>query len=213
MPVNNDIYALYAKKPLGYKVAKRVFDIASSACALVVLSPVMLAVAVAIVAEDGRPIIYAAPRKGKNGKQFSMYKFRSMCKDAEEMQHILVQQSEQGGAAFKLKNDPRTTRVGRFIRTYFLDEIPQFVNVLKGDMSLVGPRAIQQTRSYTPYEAQRLAVQPGLTCYWQTSGNMRMPWDQWVELDLAYIRDMSIWTDLRIIGKTFGVIIRGEGGY
>ncbi len=216
---------VYAHKRASYKLAKRGFDLLLSGVALVALSPVMAATALAIAAESGRPVMYAAPRVGKDGKPFTMYKFRSMVHGAEEMQGILVNEqadalvvgktatSNATSPAFKVKNDPRITRVGRFIRTYFIDELPQLFNVLKGDMSLVGPRAIQQTRAYTPYEAQRLVVQPGLTCYWQISGNMRMPWGEWLELDLDYIEDMSIATDLAIIGKTFGVVARGEGGY
>ena len=202
---------VYARKSAGYKFAKRAFDVAASGFALIALSPLMAATALAIVVESGRPVIYVAPRVGKDGKPFSMYKFRSMQKGAEEQQSILSGAS--GSPAFKMPNDPRITKVGRFIRTYFIDELPQLINVIKGEMSIVGPRAIQQTRAYSPYEAQRLVVQPGLTCYWQTSGNMRMPWEEWIELDLDYIEDMSIACDLGIIAKTFGVIVRGEGGY
>ena len=204
------------KKSRAYRLLKRGFDIVLSCGGLVVLSPIMLACAVAIVIDDGRPVFYLAPRQGKDGKPFRMVKFRSMCRGADEQQGVLLAQNIQQGAdsaAFKAADDPRLTRVGRFIRTYFIDELPQLANVLKGDMSIVGPRPIQQTRDYTPYEAQRLAVRPGLTCYWQVSGNMRMPWEEWVELDLAYIRDMSVATDLAIIGKTIGVVARGEGGY
>ncbi|MBQ9022120.1 MAG: sugar transferase [Eggerthellaceae bacterium] len=214
-----NIAEVYAQKSRGYKLLKRGFDLVFSAGALVLVTPVMLACAIAIVLEDGRPVIYVAPRKGKDGKPFSMYKFRSMKRGSEELQNILASAVGDGthphtqGPAFKAKNDPRMTRVGRFIRKYFIDELPQLVNVIKGDMSLVGPRAIQQTREYTAYEAQRLVVQPGLSCYWQTSGNMRMPWEEWLELDLDYIEGMSIATDLSILAKTLGVVVRGEGAY
>ena len=203
---------VYARKSAAYKLTKRAFDFTASGLALLVLSPLMAATAIAIVVESGRPVIYAAPRVGKDNKPFTMYKFRSMHQGAEEQQSILCK-TGQRDAAFKMAHDPRITQVGRFIRKYFIDELPQLFNVVKGDMSLVGPRAIQQTRPYTPYEAQRLVVQPGLTCYWQVSGNMRMPWEEWIELDLDYIEDMSVACDLSIIKKTFGVVVRGEGGY
>ena len=246
MNKHKNIAAIYAQKPSSYKVLKRGFDVVFSAAALVVVLPVMLASALAIMLEDGRPVFYLAPRQGKDGKPFTMYKLRTMVRGAEEMQGILDNQQGYSAAvgsttlphtnaqdrsllphvgtphsaaaqdtspAFKMKNDPRTTRVGRILRKYFIDELPQLVNVIRGDMSLVGPRAIQQTRNYTPYEAQRLVVQPGLTCYWQTSGNMRMPWQDWVELDLDYIEDMSLAVDARILAKTVGVVLRGEGEY
>ncbi len=224
MGVRMDIREVYASKSPFYKLAKRGFDVVASCGALVVLSPLMLATAIAIVIDDGRPVIYAAPRAGKDGKPFSMYKFRSMKRGADAMRDVAAIPCDDGcdvpskpllheqGPAFKVDNDPRVTRVGRFIRTYFIDELPQLVNVARGQMSLVGPRAIEQTREYTPYEAQRLVVQPGLTCYWQTSGNMRMPWEEWLELDLDYIEDMSVACDLRILARSVGVVVRGEGG-
>ena len=220
-----NIKEVYARKHAGYKLAKRGFDIVFSCGALLVLSPVLLASALAIVIDDGRPVFYAAARTGKDGKPFSMYKFRSMKRGADAMLPIArtvhadetaaepgaVRYYEQG-PAYKVENDPRTTRVGRFLRAHFIDELPQLVNVVRGQMSLVGPRAIEQTRPYTPYEAQRLVVQPGLTCYWQTSGNMRMSWEEWIELDLDYIQDMSLHTDARILLRTVGVVVRGEDG-
>lgn len=203
--------AIYQAKPASYKLAKRLFDAALSAAALVALSPVFLATAIAIVLEDGTPVIYKAPRKGKDGKLFSMYKFRSMQKDSDAYSSALLEFNEQTAPAFKIENDPRITRVGRFIRRYCIDELPQLVNVLRGDMSIVGPRAIQQTKEYTPFEAQRLVVQPGLTCYWQISGRNEIGWEEWVELDLDYIEDMSFTTDVLIILKTFPVVLSGTG--
>lgn len=200
-------------KPLYYKVLKRAADIVLSSGALVILSPVMLGAAIAIIVEDGRPVIYAAPREGIDGKPFKMYKFRSMYRDAESKLKELLEQNEQTGPAFKIENDPRITKVGDFIRKTSIDELPQLVNIIKGEMSIVGPRAIQRTKEYTAYEEQRLLVKPGLTCYWQVMGRSRIDWEDWVELDLDYIQDMSLWTDIKIIAKTFGAVLRGDGSY
>ena len=205
--------AVYDAKPRLYKAIKRAADVALSGAALVALSPVMAAAALAIVIEDGTPVIYAAPREGKDGKPFRMYKFRSMYRDAESKLQELLAQNEQEGPAFKIKDDPRITKVGAFIRKTSIDELPQLVNIIAGDMSIVGPRAIQKTQEYTPHEAQRLVVQPGLTCYWQVSGRANVSWGDWVELDLDYIQDMSVWTDVKLIAKTFGVVFKGTGSY
>lgn len=209
----SNMAAVYAAKPLAYKIAKRAFDVVLSGGALLVLSPVLLATAIAIVAEDGRPIIYAAPRKGKDGKPFKMYKFRSMYRDAESKLQELLDQNEQTGPAFKIKDDPRITKVGKFIRKWSIDELPQLANIVKGDMSIVGPRAIQQTQEYNEHEMQRLVVQPGLTCYWQISGRADVGWEEWVELDLDYIQDMSLSTDVMMVLKTFPVVLKGSGSY
>lgn len=205
--------AVYEAKSPVFKVVKRAADVALSGLALVALSPIMLGAAIAIMVEDGRPVIYAAPREGKDGKPFKMYKFRSMYRDAESKLQELLAQNEQTGPAFKIKDDPRITKVGNFIRKTSIDELPQLVNIIAGDMSIVGPRAIQKTQEYTPHEAQRLVVQPGLSCYWQISGRSNVSWEDWVELDLDYIQDMSIWTDIKIIAKTFGVVFKGTGSY
>lgn len=200
-------------KPVYYRMVKRLADIVLSSGALVVFSPVMIGAAIAIMIVDGRPIIYAAPREGINGKPFKMYKFRSMYRDADSRLKDLLSENEQKGPAFKIENDPRITTVGRFIRRTSIDELPQLVNIIKGDMSIVGPRAIQRTRDYSAHEAQRLLVKPGLTCYWQVMGRSKIDWDNWVELDLDYIQDMSLWTDFKIILKTFGAVLREDGSY
>ena len=208
-----NMQAVYDAKPALYKAIKRAADIVLSGAALVALSPVMAAAAIAIIIEDGRPVIYAAPREGKDGRPFRMYKFRSMYRDAESKLQELLAQNEQTGPAFKIKDDPRITKVGEFIRKTSIDELPQLVNIIAGDMSIVGPRAIQKTQEYTPHEAQRMVVQPGLSCYWQISGRSNVSWEDWVELDLDYIQDMSVWTDVKIIAKTFGVVFKGTGSY
>lgn len=206
---------VYANKPTAYKAAKRIFDIAMSLVALVVLSPVFLATAAAIWLEDGGPVFFVQPRAGKDLKPFRMYKFRSMFKDADKMFAALQEQNEQSGHAFKIKDDPRITKVGRFIRKYSIDELPQLINILKGDMSIVGPRPILtfQMETCNEYQKQRLAVKPGLTCYWQIGGRADIQWEDWVELDLKYITDMSMGTDLSIIWKTIPVVLKGDGAY
>lgn len=208
-----NMQAVYDAKAPAYKAAKRAFDVVASAVGLVALSPVMAATAAAIIAEDGRPVIYAAPREGQNGKPFRMYKFRSMYRDAESKLKELLERNEQTGPAFKIENDPRITKVGAFIRKTSIDELPQLVNILKGEMSVVGPRAIQRTQDYTPHEAQRLVVKPGLTCYWQVMGRASIDWEDWVELDLDYIQDMSALTDLKLIFRTFGAVLKAEGAH
>ncbi len=209
----DDMRAVYAAKSSVYKAVKRLLDVVLSAGALVVLSPILATTAIAIVAEDGRPVIYGGKRPGRDGKPFPMYKFRSMFRDADERLKYLLKDNEQTGAAFKIKDDPRITKVGKFIRKTSIDELPQLVNILKGDMSIVGPRAIVSTRPFTKYEEQRQIVRPGLTCYWQVGGRADVTWEEWVELDLDYIQDMSLLTDLKIIAKTFGVVFKGTGSY
>ncbi len=171
--------------------------------------------ALAVFLTDGGPVFFAQYRAGKDMKPFKMYKFRSMCKNAEELFQQMQEQNEQSGHAFKIKNDPRITKVGRFIRKYSIDELPQLLNVLKGDMSIVGPRPILtfQMEECDAYQKQRLLVQPGLTCYWQISGRANVEWDEWVEMDLKYIEDMGLWTDLRLIVKTVPAVFRGDGAY
>lgn len=204
---------VYRGKPLLYKAVKRVADIVLSGGALVALAPVFAATAIAIVIEDGRPVFYKSARPGKDMRPFPMLKFRSMYKDADEKLKDLLKYNEQTGAAFKIRDDPRVTRVGRFIRRFSIDELPQLVNVLRGEMSIVGPRPIVPVQEFTPHERQRALVRPGITCYWQVMGRTNIGWEDWVELDLDYIQDMSIRTDLGIIAKTFKAVIDGEGGY
>lgn len=206
---------VYMRKSKGYKALKRIFDCLLSSIALVALSPVFLITAICIKLEDGGPVFFSQPRMGKDMKPFTFYKFRSMYVNADAKLKDLLKENEQTGHAFKIKNDPRITKVGRFIRKYSIDELPQLVNILKGDMSIVGPRPILvwQMEECSPYEQQRLIVQPGLTCYWQISGRANIKWEQWVELDLDYIQDMSLWTDLKMIVKTVPAVININGAY
>ncbi len=194
---------------------KRIFDVVLSCIALICLSPVFLVTALAILLEDGGPVIFSQPRMGKDMQPFTFYKFRSMYKGADKKLGELLKDSEQTGHAFKIKNDPRITKVGKFIRKTSIDELPQLLNVIKGDMSIVGPRPILdwQMLECDTYEQQRQIVKPGLTCYWQVMGRSAIPWNEWVELDLDYIEDMSVRTDLKIMIRTVPALLSRSGGY
>lgn len=206
---------VYQKKSTAYKWIKRSMDVFLSTAALLVLSPVFLVTAVAIKLEDNGPVIFTQPRAGKDMKPFRLYKFRSMYVNAEKEFQAMMEQNEQTGHAFKIRNDPRVTRVGRVIRRFSIDELPQLINIIKGDMSIVGPRPILtfQMEACSPYEKQRLIIQPGLTCYWQISGRADIKWEEWVELDLDYIEDMSLWTDVKMIVKTIPAVFEAGGAY
>lgn len=206
---------VYKQKSLAYKFAKRAFDIIASSFALVVLSPLLLLTALAIVIEDGGPVLFTQQRAGKDLKPFKIYKFRSMYRNAEAQFAKMQEQNEQTGHAFKIKDDPRVTKVGKFIRKYSIDELPQLLNIIKGDMSIVGPRPILQSQmeECNPYEKQRLIVRPGLTCYWQVSGRANIKWEEWVELDLRYIRDMNALEDIKLIFRTIPAVFDSDGAY
>jgi len=204
---------IIAKKSRSYLVIKRLMDIVLSSIALVFLLIVMIPIAIAIVVEDGFPIFFNQDRNGLNGKVFKMYKFRSMCRNAQQMHFDMLEENELDGPAFKMKDDPRITKVGKFLRRSSLDELPQLINIIKGEMSIVGPRPLPtyETEQCNEYQNQRLLVKPGLTCYWQCSGRNDIPFDEWIELDLKYIREASLWTDLKIILKTFSAVISADG--
>ena len=206
---------VYDHKTNIYKWTKRAFDIVASSLALIVLSPIFLLTSLAIILEDGGPVFFTQIRAGKDMKPFKIYKFRSMYKNAESQFQRMQAQNEQTGHAFKIKDDPRVTKVGKFIRKYSIDELPQLFNIIKGDMSIVGPRPIllNQMQECNAYEKQRLIVKPGLTCYWQVGGRANIKWDEWVELDLKYIKDMSITTDIKLILKTIPVVFESDGAY
>lgn len=198
-----------------YLRVKRFQDVVLSLLALIVLFPLLLVTAAAVVIDDpkGSPI-FCQERVGKNGKKFLMYKFRSMYIDAEDHLQDLMRYNEKDRVTFKIKDDPRITRFGRFMRRTSLDELPQLVNILKGDMSIVGPRPPlpREVSQYTRYDWQRLQVTPGLTCYWQIQPNRYdLSMNEWVELDIKYIRERNWWLDWWIIWKTVGTVLRGEG--
>ena len=203
---------IYRNKPTSYKIAKRLMDIFGSSVAILLFSPVFLGTAIAIKLEDGGPIIYSGQRYGKDLKYFTMHKFRSMCVDAEKKTKAVLTDADKNGLAFKIKDDPRITKVGKFIRRTSIDELPQFWNVLKGQMSLVGPRPIQTTdKKIDPYEKQRWVVKPGITCIWQVCGRAEVPWDEWVEMDLKYIKEMSLWMDIKLMLTTVTAILKKNG--
>jgi exopolysaccharide biosynthesis polyprenyl glycosylphosphotransferase len=197
----------------GYFI-KRLFDIFASVAFLILLSPLLTFIALLIKLEDRGPILFAQSRVGKFGKHFKMYKFRSMRVDAEQrLQELLKQNGHATGVTFKMKNDPRITRVGKFIRKYSLDELPQFVNVLKGEMSMVGPRppVPREVALYTLKDRQRLAVTPGLTCFWQIGGRANIDFPEQVQLDVQYIESQNFWLDLWICIKTVPAVVLGRG--
>ena len=198
-----------------YLVGRRVQDIVFSILAMIVLSPIMLITMIAILIDDpsGSPI-YRQQRCGRDGKRFAMFKFRSMHMGAEARLNDLLKDNGRYGPAFKMKEDPRITRVGRFIRKTSLDELPQLWNVLIGEMSIVGPRPPlpREVVKYTKFQKQRLCIRPGITCYWQIQPNRHaVPFEEWVRLDLKYIRERSFWVDWKIILKTFKVVISKQG--
>lgn len=197
-----------------YEVFKRVLDFVLSLFALVILLPVFLVTAAA-VKSDGGNVIYKQKRVGKNNKLFDMYKFRSMCIGAENMRAELMKYNEMDGPVFKIKNDPRITKVGKFIRKYSIDELPQLVNILKGDMSIVGPRPPlpDEVAQYTDYHRQRLMVTPGLTCFWQAYGRSDLSFEDWVDMDMKYIKRRSISLDISLIIRTVYAVIFKRGAY
>ena len=186
-----------------------------STLGLIGLSPVMGIVAYEIKREDGGPVFYKQVRVGKNGKKFKMYKFRSMVVNADQLLDELKEKNEVDGAMFKMKHDPRITKIGHFIRKHSLDELPQLVNVLKGDMSLVGPRPPlpSEVEQYTSYDKQRLYVVPGCTGLWQATERNNVGFDEMVRLDLKYIKNSNLMYDLWIVGKTIGIIFKPNDSF
>ena len=198
-----------------YWKLRRVQDVVLSLLALAALWPLMLIVALIIVIDSpGASPIFSQTRIGRDGKPFTFYKFRSMRPNAEQELENLLPYNEMNGPVFKIKDDPRITRIGRFIRRSSIDELPQLWNVLRGDMSLVGPRpgVPREVEQYSDYEKQRLIVTPGLTCYWQIQPNRNdLSFEEWVALDLRYIKERSFTTDWKIIWKTFGAVLGMNG--
>lgn len=198
-----------------YEFFKRAMDIICSLFALIVLSPIFVITAIAILIEDGQNPIFAQTRVGKNGKFFRMYKFRSMCVGAERKLSKLKDKNEMDGLAFKIENDPRITKVGAIIRKTSIDELPQLINILKGEMSIVGPRPPlgNEVFYYNDYQMQRLLVKPGLTCYWQCSGRSDMSFDEWIDSDIKYIQERNLWLDIKMIFKTIPAVLLKKGAY
>lgn len=215
MSENNIDYSATFKTRHGYWWLRRFQDILFSLISIIVLSPVMLITAIAIFIDDpkGSPI-FSQVRVGRTGKKFKMYKFRSMVVDAEDRLKELLKNNEMDGPAFKITDDPRITRVGKFIRKTSIDELPQLFNILKGDMSIVGPRPAlpREVEQYTVYQTQRLFITPGLTCYWQIQPNRNdISFDEWVKMDIQYIRERSFIVDWKIIFKTVIAVFTKQG--
>ncbi len=198
----------------GTDVLKRLFDILVSAILLLLLTPLFAVIATAVWVEDGGPIFFAQTRVGKFGRHFKMYKVRSMCLNAEEkLRELLAQNQHREGVTFKIKDDPRITRVGRVLRKYSLDELPQLFNVLIGDMSLVGPRppVPREVAKYSLADRRRLATKPGITCIWQVSGRSEIDFSGQVKLDVNYIEKQSFLLDLLILVRTIPAVVSGKG--
>ncbi len=198
-----------------YEVAKRALDVSLSLLALCLLAPLLLLIAALIKLEDGGPVLFSQWRAGLEGRMFRFYKFRSMCVDAESKRGALRAEQKSESPRFKMKRDPRVTRSGRWLRRYSLDEIPQLWNVVLGDLSLVGPRPalLDEVAEYEPHHHRRLDVCPGVTCTWQVSGRSLVPFEQQVELDLAYIRTRSLRLDMQILLRTVPAVLSGRGAH
>jgi lipopolysaccharide/colanic/teichoic acid biosynthesis glycosyltransferase len=198
-----------------YEASKRGMDILFSLVALLLLFPVFALISAIIVLTDRGPIIYRQKRVGRGGKLFTFYKFRSMVTNADELKAKLLHQNEASGPIFKMKNDPRITPIGRLLRKTSLDELPQFWSVLRGDMSLVGPRPHLQSEidAYENYPMERLSVIPGLICFREICGRSGLTFERWLELDLEYIETRSLKTDLTILLKAVPAILLGKGAY
>ena len=197
-------------------IIKRLIDVSCSLMAIIILMPLFIIVSVFIIIEDGWPVLYVQQRVGINGRIFNFYKFRSMRRGADRLKEKLMAQNESAdGVIFKMKKDPRITRVGRVLRRFSIDEMPQFFNVLSGDLSLVGPRPPlpAEVAQYTLNDRKRLHVKPGLTCLWQIGGRSEIPFEQQVRLDMEYIHSRGIWQDIRIMLKTILAVLFGRGAY
>lgn len=197
-----------------YKSIKRIIDIILSCIGLIVLSPVFLIVAIAIKLDSKGPVFFLHSRLGKNGKTIKIYKFRTMCDHAEDMiKNFTEEQKREFQENYKLVNDPRITKVGNFLRKTSLDEIPQMLNILKGDLSIIGPRPIieEEIEKYGPNKAKFLSVKPGLTGYWQANGRSNTSYEDRIKMELYYVDNMSLWLDIKLFFKTILVVIRKDG--
>jgi len=201
------------KKNVGYFIIKKIIDVIGSLCGILLLSPVMIVVAICIKLDSKGPVFFGQNRVGQDGKPFKMYKFRSMCTNAECLLEELRGKNEMSGPMFKMKEDPRVTKVGRFIRNTSIDELPQLFNILNGEMSIVGPRPSlpKEVAQFTSFQKQRLIAKPGLTCYWQVSGRSDVDFEEWMEMDIEYLMNRSTFVDIGLIFKTVGVLFGDKG--
>ena len=198
-----------------YEVIKRTIDIVCSFVGILVLSPLFIVIAIIIKLTSKGPVFFSQKRVGKHGREFDMYKFRSMVVNAEELKEKLAAQNEMSGPMFKMKDDPRVTKVGKFIRKTSIDELPQLWNILKGDMSLVGPRPSlpKEVAQFEDWMYKRLDVKPGLTCYWQVSGRNNIDFEDWMKLDIRYVKERNLWIDIKLIFKTVGVLFGDKNAH
>ena len=205
---DEDTRVTHAERSIIFNIVKRTVDIIGSLFGLIILSPLLLIISIAIKLDSKGPIFFAQERLGRNEKIFKMYKFRSMVVNAEELKETLLEKNEMSGPMFKMKEDPRITSVGKFIRKTSIDELPQLLNVLKGEMSIVGPRPNlpREVEKFTPWQKQKFIVKPGLTCYWQVMGRNEIDFEEWMKLDIRYINERSILGDFKLIFKTFFVL-------
>lgn len=208
LAIKKDVEVVVKKERNVYRFFKRAIDIIGSLIGLILASPILLVVGILIKIESKGPIVFSQTRVGLNGKEFKMYKLRSMVVNAEELKKRLEAQNEMSGPMFKIKDDPRITKIGKFIRKTSIDELAQLVNVLKGDMSLVGPRPSlpKEVEQFEEWMLERLEVKPGLTCYWQVMGRNNIEFEDWMKLDVKYVRERSLWLDIKLIYKTFFVL-------
>ncbi|WP_294404615.1 sugar transferase [uncultured Clostridium sp.] len=195
-----------------YELIKRLIDIICSLTSIIILIPIFVITVIAIKLDSKGPVMFCQERIGYKGKKFKMYKLRSMVENAEELKEKLNSKNEMDGPMFKMKDDPRITKIGKIIRKTSIDELPQLLNVLKGDMSLVGPRPSlpNEVDKFQPWMLERLSVKPGLTCYWQVSGRNDIDFIDWMKLDIKYVKDRSTLLDLKLIWKTFFVLFGDE---
>jgi lipopolysaccharide/colanic/teichoic acid biosynthesis glycosyltransferase len=201
---------------LAQRALKRLIDIAGAAMGLVLLAPLLAVIALLVVIDSGRPVFYPWRVVGRGGRYFTGYKFRTMVLHADSLQRELAGRNQMSGPVFKMQADPRVTRIGRVLRRYSLDELPQLWSVLKGDMSLVGPRPPLQSEwiQFEPWQRRKLAVTPGITCLWQVSGRADIrDFDEWVRLDIRYIEEWSLGLDAAILLKTIGAVLGRRGAY
>lgn len=195
-----------------YDTSKRCIDVLLSLSGLIILAPLLFLVSILIKLESKGNVIFVQDRIGLNGKTFKMYKFRSMVSNAEDLKKDLIEHNDMKGPMFKMKHDPRITKVGKFIRKTSIDELPQLINVLKGDMSLVGPRPSlpSEVEKFEDWMMERLKVKPGLTCIWQVYGRNNIGFEEWMKLDIKYVKERNMLLDLKLIFKTFFVLFGDE---
>lgn len=199
----------------GYLFAKRVLDVILSLAGICLCLPLWLVCGILIKLESPGPVFFRQIRVGENGRPFVFLKLRTMCADAERRRREVADLNEMDGPVFKIRHDPRITRIGRFLRRFSLDETPQLIHVLCGQMTLVGPRPplLEEVAVYEPWQTERLSVRPGLTCIWQVSGRNEIPFERWVQMDIYYVRHRNFWMDIVLLLRTVPAVLSGRGAY